>query len=54
MAVSKASYGVGDGDIMYELKVPDGTYKADNLFWLFITIFKHRFQHLIKDGKFMD
>ena len=38
----------------YELKVPDGTYKADNLFWLLIAVFRHRFQHLIKNGKFMD
>ena len=38
----------------YELKVPNGTYKADNLFWLLIAVFGHRFQHLIKDRKFMD
>jgi len=39
---------------MYELKVPSGTYKDDNLFWLLVSVFKHRFQHLIKDGRFID
>ena len=40
--------------MMYELKVPNGTYKADNLFRLFFVVFQHRLKHLIKDGKFMD
>ncbi len=38
----------------YELKVPNGTYKADNLFVLFFTVFRHRLHHLIRDKKFMD
>jgi len=40
--------------MMYELKVPNGTYKADNLFRLFFVVLQHRLKHLIKDGKFMD
>ena len=40
--------------MMYELKVPNGTYKANNLFRLFFVVFQHRLKHLIKDGKFMD
>ena len=40
--------------MMYELKVPNGTYKADNLFRLFFVVFQHRLHHLIKDGKFKD
>ena len=39
---------------MYELKVPNGTYKSNNLFWLFFTILRHRLHHLVKDGKYMD
>ena len=39
---------------MYELKVPNGTYKADSLFWLFVAVFRHRFSHLVHDGKFQD
>ena len=39
---------------MYELKVPNGTYKSDNLFWLLVAVFRHRFHHLIKDRKWMD
>ena len=39
--------------MMYELKVPNGTYKADNLFRLFFVVLRHRLKHLIKDGKFM-
>ena len=38
----------------YELKVPNGTYTANNLFVLFFTVVKHRLHHLIKDRKFMD
>ena len=40
--------------MMYELKVPNGTYKANNLFRLFFVVLRHRLKHLIKDGKFMD
>jgi len=39
---------------MYELKVKNGTYKADNLFWLMWAVFYHRMEHLIQDGKFQD
>ena len=39
---------------MYELKVPNGTYKADTLLRLLIAVFQHRLRHLIKDGKYMD
>ena len=39
---------------MYTLKVPNGTYKSDSLFILFYTVLKHRFYHLVKDGKFYD
>jgi len=39
---------------MYELRVPNGTYKSDSLFRLFVTVLRHRLDHLIKDGKFMD
>ncbi len=38
----------------YELKVPNGTYTANNLFVLFFDVFTHRLYHLIKDRKFMD
>ena len=38
----------------YELKVPNGTYTANNLFALFFNVVKHRLHHLIKDRKFMD
>ena len=41
-------------DMRYELKVPDGTYKPDNLFLLFFKVITHRLGHLIKDGKYMD
>ena len=39
---------------MYELKVKNGTYKSDTLFWLMWALFCHRLSHLIKDGKFID
>ena len=39
---------------MYELKVPNGTYKANTLLRLLIAVFQHRLHHLIKDGKYMD
>ena len=29
-------------------------YKANNLFRLFFVVFRHRLNHLIKDGKFKD
>jgi len=38
----------------YELKVPNGTYKHNNLLLLFIKVITHRLGHLIKDGKYMD
>jgi hypothetical protein len=38
----------------YKLIVKEGVYYSDNLFFLIIEIFKHRFSHLIKDGKWMD
>ena len=41
-------------DMKYELKVPAGTYKHDNLFLLFFTVIKHRLSHLIREGKYMD
>ena len=39
---------------MYELKVKNGTYKADNLFWLLLAVFRHRLNHLVKGEKFQD
>ena len=41
-------------DMKYELKVPAGTYKHNNLFLLFFKVITHRLGHLIKDGKYMD
>ena len=41
-------------DMKYELKVPAGTYKHNNLFLLFLKVITHRLGHLIKDGKYMD
>jgi len=38
----------------YKLTVKEGVYYSDNLFFLIIEILKHRFSHLIKDGKWMD
>jgi hypothetical protein len=38
----------------YELKVPNGTYKSNSLFWLVVLVLRHRLMHLIKDRKFMD
>ena len=41
-------------DMRYELEVPAGTYKHNNLFLLFFTVIKHRLSHLIREGKYMD
>ena len=38
----------------YKLEVPGGSYEHSNLTLLFLTVLKHRFTHLIKDGKWMD
>ena len=40
--------------MMYELKVKNGTYKANNLVSLFLTILCHRFHHWIKGEGFID
>ena len=40
-------------DMRYELKVPAGTYKHDNLFLLFFKVITHRLGHLIKDCIYM-
>jgi hypothetical protein len=37
-----------------KLIVKNGTYEADTLWQLIIEVLKHRFWHLIKDGKWMD
>ena len=39
---------------MYELKVKNGTYKADSLSSLLWTIFCHRFHHWKKGEGFID
>jgi len=39
---------------MYELKVKNGTYKADNLFWLVWVVFCHRMKHFMNGEKFHD
>ena len=41
-------------DMRYELKVPAGPYKHNNLLLLFFKVITHRLGHLIKDGKYMD
>ena len=33
---------------MYTLIVSNGTYTEDTLFKLFLTVMKHRFEHLLK------
>jgi hypothetical protein len=38
----------------YKLEVPGGSYEHTNLTVLYLTVFLHRFTHLIKDGKWMD
>jgi hypothetical protein len=38
----------------YKLKVPAGTYTSNNIFSLMLEVFKHRLQHLIKHGRWMD
>ena len=38
----------------YELKVPAGTYFADNIFGLLWVVFKHRCRHLFKHKIWMD
>jgi len=38
----------------YKLKVPAGTYHSNNILVLMWEVFKHRFQHLIKNGRWMD
>ncbi len=45
-SVSEESY--------YELKVPAGTYTSNNIFSLMLEVFRHRLQHLIKHGRWMD
>jgi len=37
---------------IYETKA--GTYKEDTLIKLLFIIYKHRFHHLVNDGKWMD
>ena len=39
---------------MYELKVKNGTYKADSLLFLLWAIFYHRFHHWKKGEGFTD
>lgn len=38
----------------YQLKVPAGTYEADNIFFLLWEIVKHRLWHLLKDRRWVD
>ena len=38
----------------YTLKVPVGTYEADNIFSLLWEIVKHRVWHLLKHRRWMD
>ncbi len=38
----------------YKLEVPGGSYEHSNLTLLILTLLKHRFTHLIKEGKWMD
>ena len=38
----------------YKLKVPAGTYEADNIFVLLWEIFKHRCWHLFKHLRWID
>ena len=38
----------------YELKVPTGTYTSNNIFSLLLEVFRHRLQHLIKHGRWID
>jgi hypothetical protein len=37
-----------------KLIVKNGSYEADTLWELIIMVLKHRFWHLINDGKWMD
>ena len=38
----------------YTLIVNEGSYFSDSLFGLFWGVFKHRLQHLRRDGAWMD
>ena len=38
----------------YKLEVPGGSYEHSNLTLLIFAVLKHRFMHLIKEGKWQD
>lgn len=38
----------------FKLRTPAGIYEADTFFMLVIEVLRHRFHHLIHDGKWMD
>jgi len=40
--------------VKFKLKTKDGKYETDTFFGLIIEVLKHRFWHLIKDGKWKD
>ena len=42
------------GTRYYRLIVPAGIYESDSLIGLLIEIFRHRFEHLVKHGEWMD
>ena len=38
----------------YKVEVPGGSYEHSNLTLLIFAVLKHRFMHLIKEGKWQD
>ena len=42
------------GTRYYRLIVPEGLYESDSLIGLLLEVFRHRLDHLVKHGKWMD
>ena len=38
----------------FKLIVPEGTYEANSLVMLLVEVLRHRFWHLLNDGRWMD
>jgi len=38
----------------YRLIVPEGLYESDTIIGLVVEVLRHRFEHLVRHGKWMD